>query len=287
VSRFVAIDVETANASFASICQIGIVQFENGREVSSRSWLVDPDDWFDPLNISIHGIDEQKVAGAPRYQQINRDLCELLDGSVAVCHSHFDRSAIAQAAARNAVSPPKCVWLDSARVARRTWTQFSQRGYGLADLAVHCEIDFQHHDALEDARTAGLILVSAMTESGIGLDEWIVRSTKPISATSGQIPIRRSGDGDGALVGEVIVFTGALTLPRREAADKAAEAGGDVHPGVTKETTLLVVGDQDIARLGGKEKSSKHIKAEQLIGKGQQLRIVGETDFLALSAITS
>ena len=35
--RFVAIDVETANADFASICRIGIVQFEAGTIV--EEWL--------------------------------------------------------------------------------------------------------------------------------------------------------------------------------------------------------------------------------------------------------
>ncbi len=48
---------------------------------------------------------------------------------------------------------------------------------------------------------------------------------------------------------------------------------------VTKHTTLLVVGDQDLRKLNGQEKISKHRKAEQLIAKGQALRILGESDF--------
>lgn len=49
-----------------------------------------------------------------------------------------------------------------------------------------------------------------------------------------------------------------------------------------KTTTLLVVGDQDIQKLAGHEKSSKHRKAEQLIAEGQHIRILGESDFLRL-----
>jgi DNA polymerase-3 subunit epsilon len=82
----------------------------------------------------------------------------------------------------------------------------------------------------------------------------------------------------------MIVFTGALQLARREAADMAAAAGGDVLPGVTKHTTMLVVGDQDISKLNGHDKSSKHMKAEKLITSGQQIRIIGESDFMALAA---
>lgn len=52
--------------------------------------------------------------------------------------------------------------------------------------------------------------------------------------------------------------------------------------GVTKNTTILVVGDQDVRKLAGQEKSSKHRKAEDLIKKGQAIRIIRETDFKEL-----
>jgi hypothetical protein len=61
--------------------------------------------------------------------------------------------------------------------------------------------------------------------------------------------------------------------------DLAAAAGCSVAGGVTTHTTLLVVGDQDIRKLAGHEKSSKHRKAEELIRKGQSIRILGESDF--------
>ena len=52
--EFVAIDVETANADMASICQIGLVRYENG--VLSKEWrsYVDPEDYFEGINVSIH-----------------------------------------------------------------------------------------------------------------------------------------------------------------------------------------------------------------------------------------
>jgi DNA polymerase-3 subunit epsilon len=84
------------------------------------------------------------------------------------------------------------------------------------------------------------------------------------------------------LYGEVIVFTGALEVPRREAADLAAALGCHVSTNVNKETTLLVVGDQDLKRLAGHNKSSKHRKAEELIRMGYPIRIIKESDFLQL-----
>jgi len=65
----------------------------------------------------------------------------------------------------------------------------------------------------------------------------------------------------------------------------AARIGCRVESGVNKETTLLVVGDQDIQRLAGHEKSSKHRKAEKLIAEGRPIRILSESDFKELSAL--
>lgn len=90
--------------------------------------------------------------------------------------------------------------------------------------------------------------------------------------------IRRDGNADGPLSGEVLVFTGTLSMPRRMAADSAAGAGCRVDGGVTKHTTLLVVGDEDVRRLAGHDKSSKHRKAEELIAEGQPIRILAESD---------
>jgi DNA polymerase-3 subunit epsilon len=80
------------------------------------------------------------------------------------------------------------------------------------------------------------------------------------------------------------VFTGALELPRRQTADIAASAGWAVEDGVTKKTTILVIGDQDVNKLAGHEKRAKHRKAEALIGKGLSIRILRETDFKRLVA---
>lgn len=279
--RFIAVDLETANPRMSSVCQIGVVTFEDGKEVAAEMRYVDPRDYFDPVNVSIHGITESHVRGAPHFGELHSWLCEQTSGEIVACHTHFDRVALAQACNQHSLDPLPCNWLDTAKVARRTWAEFSQSGYGLANLARHFGISFQHHDALHDARTAGLILLKAIEETGFDAAEWIDRCKGSINPGSGAL-IRREGEGDGPLAGQKIVFTGSLEIPRRAAADLAHEHGAAVEANVTKHTTLLVVGDQDISKLNGSDKSSKHRKAEQLIEKGQSLRIVGEADFMSV-----
>lgn len=280
--HFFALDVETANAAYDSICQIGLVEFRDGVEVGCESWLIDPDDDFDDYNIEIHGITPAMVRGKPTFDVAARDLIFRVGGSVLVSHTHFDRTAIGQACARYMLPVPEFRWLDSARVARRTWDHCRNAGYGLKDLAQFLAIEFRHHDALEDARAAGLVLLRAVEHSGTAVADWLNMSR----FTAGKRErIRLEGSEDGALSGEMIVFTGQLRAPRAEMAAQANAMGAGVSDGVTKKTTILVVGDQDIKRLAGHEKSSKHRKAEELQAKGKPIQIMRESDWAAMIAL--
>ena len=282
--EFVAIDVETANADMASICQIGLAKFKDGQLVEEWSSLIDPEDYFDFINIDIHGITEEDVVGAPTFSEVVDELSNYLSGSVCVSHTHFDRVSVGRALEKYSLNPIDTIWLDSARVARRTWEECSWRGYGLSNVCKIIGYDFKHHDALEDAKAAGRVLIAAIEKTGLDVDSWLKRVRQPIDPANSSTgsAINRDGNPEGELYGEVLVFTGALEIPRKEAADLAASIGCTVASGVTKKTTLLVVGDQDVTKLAGKAKSSKHLKAEQLITKGQEIRIIKESDFKEL-----
>lgn len=278
--EFVALDFETANADMSSICQIGIANFKKGLPQEEWKTYIDPEDFFDEMNISIHGINESTVKGAPTLPDVANRIYNYIDGRIAVCHTHFDRVAIQQACLKYNLRMPTCTWLDSARVTRRTWEQLAWNGYGLANVCAILGYQFTHHDALEDAKAAAHVVLAAMEKTGIDLHGWLSRVEKPIDPSS--YNISREGKPEGFFYGEVLVFTGALDIPRREAADMAAKIGCTVADGVTKNTTILVVGDQDVKKLAGHEKSSKHRKAELLIQKGQALRIIRESDFREL-----
>jgi len=272
---FAAVDVECANADLASICQIGIATVKAGKIVNTWSQYIDPQDYFDPMNIRIHGIDEITVIGSPTFHKAFAELDERLP-RIVVSHSLFDRASITRAAERCGMRFGSREWLDSARIVRRAWPdKYARRGYGLANVAADLGIAFRHHEAGEDARAAAEIMLHACATSGVDIDGWL----NSVASCSSRIPIRRDGDPDGPLFGEVLCFTGALSLPRREAANMGAAAGCAVEDGVSRRTTLLVVGDQDIRCLAGHDKSGKHRKAEALIAKGQAIRILKESDF--------
>jgi DNA polymerase III subunit epsilon len=275
---FVVIDVETANSDLSSICQVGIASFSNGILHGAWESLVNPEDDFDPINVSIHGIDEEKVRFSPIWGLVYSKVRPLLQGSIVVSHTAFDRVALVRACEKAKLTNCDCRWLDSAKVVRRAWPTFSRSGYGLANVALHFGIQYKQHDALEDARCAGEILLRAITETGFDIEMWLERVKQPIHPFL-SLPIIRHANPEGPLCGEVLVFTGTLSMSRSQAADAASDVGCQVDARVTKHTTLLVVGDQDVRKLAGHEKSAKHRKAEELIANGQRIRIISESDF--------
>jgi len=139
---FLAIDVETANADYSSICQIGIAEFRNGHIIDKWSTLINPEAYFDQFNSSIHGIEEEDVVDALTFDQIYNELSERITGKIVVHHMPFDRIAISRACVEYNLDLLQPRWLDSAKIVRRTWEQFAYKGYGLAKITKFLEIEF-------------------------------------------------------------------------------------------------------------------------------------------------
>ena len=174
---FNAIDVETANSDPSSICQIGIVSFGSGIIKKQLSLLVNPEGPFNDFNVRLHGIDQDAVRGSKTLPSLEARLRRLLEGRVLVSHTSFDRRAMDGAMERYGLSPLRARWLDSAMVARRAWPHRynRRRGWGLAAIAGDLGITFRHHDAVEDARAAGEIVLQACRHTGLDIDGWLTR----------------------------------------------------------------------------------------------------------------
>ena len=279
---FNAIDVETANADRASICQIGIVQVVDGQVVDTWETLVDPQEPFDFWNVRVHGIDEDEVKGSPTMPQIRAELHRRLRGSHLVSHTGFDRVAFERAMNKYALEQLQVTWLDSQRIAKNAWPDNER--WNLKSLADSLGLSFQHHDALEDARVVCEIILQASHDTSRDIEDWldVWPAGRGGSQRASRSVARNTVNDNGPLVGHRVVFTGHLSMIRHEAADMAAEAGIVVSENVSRKTTMLVVGmrDRGLQNLYGK--SGKHKKAEELIQKGCEIEILSEADFLEL-----
>jgi DNA polymerase-3 subunit epsilon len=283
--RFIALDVETACSDAASICQIGLACVKPDNEIQTFSMLVNPGTRFDPFNIQLHGIRPEHVADAPRFPEALHALLPLLSAHHLVQHSTFDRQAVTAACSSCGIAAPDLRWSNSVTIARRAWPELKGNGgHGLANLRRRLDLRFQHHDAGEDARAAALVVLNAEAHLRLSFDELIMPVAKPVSRQGRPARITLEGNPEGALAGSVVVFTGTLGMSRSEAAALAARVGMTVNASVTKQTTHVVVGDQDLTVLAGHSRSSKHRKAEEMQSAGHPIRILGEREFRALVA---
>lgn len=281
MNNFVSLDVETANHDMSSICQIGVVKYVDGVVTDEFYELIDPDDYFYFRNQDIHGISSDDVTDCRKFNQIIQELLIFIDNLPCVCHTKFDKNAINRAVVKYNLPYADINWLDSSMIARRTWEQFAYKGYGLANLCEFIGYKFNHHDALEDAKAAGQIVLKACEIKNYKIDDWVSRVNKPIFPNTYKANTK-DVNIEGEFFGDNLVFTGSLKIPRREATSLASILGFNTISYVTKKTNILVVGDQDISRLAGHKKSSKHRKAESLILKKCDIRIIKESDFFAM-----
>lgn len=266
---FVVVDVETACSRVSSICQIGIVGFHDGRVVFEYETLIDPRDEFSGFNTRIHGIAAEHVVGQPCFAEVHGVVRGHLGGRITVAHSYFDKGALAAACRVHDRPEVDATWLDSVRVAKRAWPELASHKLNI--VSRHLGIPLKHHDALSDARAAGMIVVKAIEHTGIPLAEWLA---PPLRQRAAPAPPPAPA---GPLKGERVAILGQ---PRNgPLAQRIAAAGGRVVSGVGSTTTILaVIGDEPFGYI---RYDAQFRKAEEMRRAGGAIRILSERRIVA------
>ena len=261
---FVVIDVETACSRVSSICQIGIVGFRGGAVSFEYETLLDPRDHFSGFNTRIHGIAAEHVIGRPCFADVHGIVDGHLAGRTTVAHSYFDKGALAGACRAHDRAIIETKWLDSVRVAKRTWPELAS--HKLNVVAKHLGIPLKHHDALSDARAAGMIVVRAIEHTGISLAEWLMPTPRQRPARA-PTPAAR-----GPLKGERVAILGqARDGPM---AQRIAALGGRIVSTVGSTTTILLVAAPE--PFGYVRYDAQFRKAEEMRRSGAGIQILSE-----------
>lgn len=296
---FLAIDFETACGSRASACSVGYAKFCDGQLVETGETLISPglkaSEW-DAFNMSIHGISPEDVVGAPSFaeawqmiQQKHRDV------PLVAHNAAFDMSVIrAELSRAGHVPDTPLQYTCSAALARLAWPEMVS--VSLSVVTDRLGIDLDHHDAKSDAIASGSVAIQAAqtlqcTTIGDALREaridwsWI---NADLTWDTGHRVLRATDfepaedcDPTHPLYGKTVVFTGKLqSMTRRDAFGMLSKVGGAPGNGVTRRTSILVVGEQDLARLAaGDTTSSKMKKAAELRATGLNIEIIDEAEF--------
>ena len=278
MQSFVALDVETANPDYSSICAVGLCRFQDGLVVDEWYRLLDPRTDFHWKQIEIHGIREQQVAGQPCFPEVVPEMAAFVGSQTVIHHGHFDRSAIGQASERWHLPPPKWGFIDSLLAAKQAWPDRRADGYRLPDLCQNLGHELvHHHSALDDARAAGAVLLAASDRLG---DERIATLVQRLPAT-GKQPQLWSDDTDLSLQRDVIVFSRDATASSHDPELLATlkRRGALVQKRLTDNTTIYVLSNEEW-REGAT--TGQRQTAARKIGSGQRLQIMSERDFTTM-----
>ena len=299
---FVALDVETANQNWGSVCQIGVVTVTDGIITDQQGWLCRPPEQlalFDEANVACHGITAEDVADEPSISEILPRVFEYIGDHTVVAHNaYFDASALRYAALASGVEIPPLNFACSLAHARAV--ELDVPNHRLPTLAEFFGVALdKHHDAVADAAACAGIMVGLarrakysgpvndyVTESGfhlgsIGADHVTPvlkefrgqqKKRKPAPwqavATPDTIPEpATNADPNAPLYGQNVTLTGEFEpYDKGELWNGIAAQGGQVGKNVTKKTTILVAGAW--ATMTSKEK-----RARELMEKGQDIEI--------------
>ncbi len=162
--NFTAIDFETATSSRNSACSVALVEVEDGKLSDSYYALIRPPEMrFNPFNIHIHGIHPEDVADAPDFAGIWPELAKRLAGRIVVAHNaQFDMSVLKASLRETGIQPPAFYHCCTVSLARHAWPNLLN--HKLDTVGEYLHIKFQHHNALDDARTCAAIPLAAGRE---------------------------------------------------------------------------------------------------------------------------
>lgn len=295
--EFTVIDFETANWYRRSACSIGIVKVKNFEIVDTFYSLIKPTPFFfATINKSITKLSEIDVENSPTFKELWPHIQHYFNNQIIAAHNFsFDYSVLAHLAKEYEIDfniKNGVCTLYASKVA------FPKLGYYKLPFIVEnvLDKDFKnHHHALEDATMAAEILIHIYktwrppTLNGmvnalydIPLEERFIANPNKnyfnkINYSKLQPDI--GFENNTKLKGKSFVFTGDLNLySRLEASQLIINYGGSVSSGVVKATTHLIVGNFK-ANKDPDYKSGKQIDAEEARLKGQNIKILSQTDF--------
>lgn len=166
--KVTAIDFETANASPASVCSVGISAMVEGQVEEKYYTLIHPEEnvsAFSPFNISVHGIHPADVRNAPGFAEIYRDLCDLFEDSVVCAHNaRFDMTCLKQTCLNTGKTIPDLQYFDTVALSRRAFPQMVH--HRLNDMCDYLHIRLNHHNALSDSYGCLMIVKRVMEMTG-------------------------------------------------------------------------------------------------------------------------
>lgn len=177
--NFVTIDFETADYSRESACSVGLVKFQDGEVIDTFYSLIRPPRlYIRPDFTDIHGLTVDDVEDAPRFYEIWDSSIKSFIGSfpLAAHNAGFDMGVLSAVLDRYKLEIPALRYFCTCNLSRNTWLGLPS--YALTKLARHFSIEYNAHNALDDALTCGKLTIMSAEKFGSTNIKELLRAAK-------------------------------------------------------------------------------------------------------------
>lgn len=301
---FVVIDFETANNSMDSACSIGIVAVKDLEIVNEEYYLIKPPtEYFDKVNISIHGITYEDVKDSDTFDILWPNIKHYFEEIVIAHNAHFDISVLKNLSVTYNLDVDNFIYLDSISISNAVCSC----GTSLPKRAAYLNVELtNHHNALDDSLACANVVIKTIEEynsrsfhhfilsyNNLVPKNYIdIKATKSLSKKNNYtkfdtikisdfVATTIDFDTNHPFYNKNVVITGEFSsFTRREIMQRIIDVGGIVKSSVSKLTNYLIVGSQDKSIVGEDGMSSKEEKAYSLISDGYNIVILNENEVI-------
>jgi len=158
MSKFTAIDFETADQKRDSACAVGLVRVEDGKIVNTAYRLIRPPR-PDIIFTYIHGIEWEHVEGEPPFAEVWPELAAFFEGIdfITAHNAPFDKGVLNACCAAAGLLPPPLPFICTVKLAKQ---ELCLKPATLAHVCHHLSIPLNHHNALSDAEACAKIMIT-------------------------------------------------------------------------------------------------------------------------------
>lgn len=263
---FVTIDLEKLGDSQLSICEVGMVKYQNGKYVDEFHSYIQPP--TEKMNRNVFGktvlkhITNEMLLSAPIFSEIYGKMMDFTDGAILVCHN---------------------------KGADLNYLYYNEKAYGLSGLYTEfidtndiCKLGLkeayqkilgkpmeQHHSALDDAKHTAEILFALSEQLDISefvKDNYIPEKEKPKSDYSiyRTVSSEDLADEDFLLsnfdfTGKTCVVSGGSDKNKESLKSKLKEVGAKVTGSISGKTDVFIKGED----VGPSKKEKAKIEKEK------------------------
>ena len=302
LSNYVVVDIETSGLDKHTdrIIEIAAARYEYGRLMDKFQTLVNPGVMLTPDIMTLTGITQADVDTAPLLEDVAADFLSFIGGLPLIGHNaiSFDIPFLSAQLNFDIVNP----LIDTLPMARAVYDKLPR--HKLDYLKSVFGFDYgTSHRAMADVETTNALLWACLAPNkyeskmrAAHLDavlsgeksQQIGRCKTRVARKDKQIKIKDikatvEVDPTHPLFGKSIVFTGELSIPRKDAMQMAVNSGAILKTAVSAKTNYLVAGTQNLDLVGEDRMSDKERNAIQFNRtKKANIEIISEEQFIDL-----